>query len=151
MIKKTIVIASVAILLSACVSPNNEDIGGVTGGVLGGLLGSQFGGGSGKIVAAVGGALLGSFIGGKIGKTMDRLDKLEMQHALESEPTGQTKAWTNPDNGNQYKVKPTHTYHNAHQQPCREYTTEAVIGGRQEKVFGKACRQADGSWQVASE
>ena len=77
MIKKTIVIASVAILLSACVSPNNEDIGGVTGGVLGGLLGSQFGGGSGKIVAAVGGALLGSFIGGKIGKTMDRLDKLE--------------------------------------------------------------------------
>ncbi|MCX7118666.1 MAG: RT0821/Lpp0805 family surface protein [Legionellales bacterium] len=58
--------------------------------------------------------------------------------------------WTNPDNGNQYRVKPTHTYQNTQKQPCREYVTEAIIGGKQEKVYGKACRQTDGSWKVAS-
>ena len=150
MMKKTIGILSLSLALAGCVPPNNEQVGGLTGGVIGGLVGSQFGGGSGKIVAAVGGALIGSLIGGRIGQTMDRLDRLELQRALESEPTGQTKAWTNPDNGNQYRVKPTHTYHNASQQPCREYLTEAVIGGKQEKVYGKACRQADGSWKVAN-
>ncbi len=150
MMKKTIAVLSLCMTLAACVAPNNEQVGGLTGGVIGGLVGSQFGGGSGKIVAAVGGALLGTLIGGRIGQTMDRLDRLEMQRALESEPTGQTKAWTNPDNGNQYRVKPTHTYQNTQNQPCREYVTEAVIGGKQEKVYGKACRQADGSWKVAS-
>jgi len=32
--------------------------------------------------------------------------------------------------------------------PCREFTTEALIGGRRETVYGTACRQADGSWKV---
>jgi surface antigen len=31
--------------------------------------------------------------------------------------------------------------------PCREYTMNAVIGGRAERVVGTACRQADGSWR----
>jgi surface antigen len=150
MMKKTIIVLSLALAATACVPPNNEQVGGVAGGVIGGLLGSQFGGGSGKIVAAVGGAVLGSVIGGRIGQTMDRLDRLELQRALESEPTGQTKMWTNPDTGNQYQVRPTHTYQNAQKQPCREYVTEAMIGGKKEKMYGKACRQADGSWKVAN-
>lgn len=148
--RKTIIIVAFSLAATACVPPNNEQVGSVAGGVVGGLLGSQFGGGSGKIVAAVGGTILGSVIGGRIGQTMDRLDRLELQRALESEPTGQTKAWTNPDNGNQYRVKPTHTYQNSQSQPCREYVTEAVIGGKKEKMYGKACRQADGSWKVAN-
>jgi surface antigen len=32
--------------------------------------------------------------------------------------------------------------------PCRDYTIDAVVGGKKDKVFGTACRQADGSWQV---
>ena len=147
--KKTITVLSLSLALAACVPPSHEEIATPIGGVIGGLVGSQFGGGSGKIVAAVGGAVLGSFIGSRIGQTMDRLDRLEMQQALESQPTGHAKAWTNPDNGNQYRVKPTHTYQNAQKQPCREYVTEAVIGGKAEKVYGKACRQADGSWKIA--
>lgn len=148
--KKTLVVFTLSMALAACVPPNNEQVGGLTGGVIGGLVGSQFGGGSGKIVASVGGALLGSLIGGRIGQTMDRLDRLEMQRALETEPTGQAKVWTNPDSGNQYRVKPTRTYQNVQKQPCREYVTEAVIGGKQEKVYGKACRQVDGSWKIAN-
>lgn len=147
--KKTVVILLVSMSLVACVPPNNESIGSVTGGVVGGLLGSQFGGGTGKIAAAVGGTLLGAYLGGSIGRTMDSVDQLKMQNALETQPTGQTSTWKNPDSGNRYTVKPIRTYQHAHQ-PCREYVTTAVIGGKEEKVYGKACRQADGSWKIVN-
>ena len=147
--KKTVVVLLVSMGLAACVPPNNESIGSVTGGVVGGLLGSQFGHGTGQVAAAVGGTMLGAFLGNSIGKTMDTVDQMKLQKALETQPTGQTQAWKNPDSGNQYTVKPIRTYQHANQ-PCREYVTTAVIGGKQEKIFGKACRQADGSWKVVS-
>lgn len=148
MIKKTIVCLSLATVLSACGPVNNEQVGSVTGGVLGGLLGSQFGGGAGKVAAAAGGALLGAYLGGHIGQYMDRQDRMEVQHVLETAPVGQAVSWKNPDSGNQYSVKPTRTYY-TNKQPCREYVTEAVIAGKKEKIYGKACRQADGTWKVA--
>lgn len=146
---KKLVAASLACLLVGCAPLNNEGVGTLSGGVIGGLLGSQFGGGSGKVMAAAGGALLGAYLGGQIGKTMDRQDRLEMQRALETAPTGRAIVWSNPDNGNRYTVKPTRTYYHA-QQPCREYITKAIIGGKSEQIYGKACRQADGSWRVMS-
>lgn len=139
---------SLSVFLTGC-AVTNEGVGTVTGGVVGGLLGSQFGGGSGKVAAAAGGALLGAFLGGKIGQYMDRQDRLEMQRALETAPTGRSIAWKNPDNGNQYTVKPTRTYYQS-QQPCREYITHAVIGGKTQQIYGRACRQADGSWKVSN-
>jgi surface antigen len=147
---KKILLATLAtsVFLSSCTSINNEGVGSLTGGVVGGLIGSQFGGGSGKVAAAAGGALLGAYLGGNIGRTMDRLDRLEMQRALETAPTGRPVTWRNPDSGNSYTVRTTRTYH-ANQQPCREYTTRAIIGGKSQEVYGKACRQADGSWRVA--
>lgn len=145
--KMAVISLSLSVLLSSCASVTNEGVGSLTGGVVGGLLGSQFGGGSGKVMAAAGGALLGAFLGGKIGKTMDRQDQLEMQRALETAPTGGSAHWTNPDNGNQYSVKPTRTYY-SEKQPCREYITHAMIGGKSEQIYGKACRQKDGSWRV---
>lgn len=148
---KTLTIASLSfsLLLVACAPMNNEGVGTISGGVIGGLLGSQFGGGSGKVMAAAGGALIGAYLGGQIGKTMDRQDRLEMQRALETAPTGRAVVWSNPDNGNRYTVQPTRTYYHA-QQPCREYITKAIIGGKTEQIYGKACRQADGSWRVVS-
>ncbi len=148
---KKIVIASLSasIFLSGCAQVTNEGVGTVTGGVVGGLLGSQFGGGAGKVAAAAGGALLGAFLGGKIGQYMDRQDKMEMQRALETAPVGRSVNWTNPDNGNQFSVQPTRTYYN-NEQPCHEYVTHATIGGKREQIYGKACRQPDGSWKVAS-
>lgn len=139
---------SLSILLSSCANVTNEGVGTVTGGVVGGLIGSQFGGGAGKVAAAAGGALLGAFVGGRIGQYMDRQDRMEMQHALETTPVGQATQWKNPDNGNQYSIKPTRTYY-TNEQPCREYITHANIGGKNQQIYGKACRQADGSWRVA--
>lgn len=147
--KLTLASLSLSILLTGCAPLNNEDVGTLTGGVVGGLLGSQIGGGSGQVAAAAGGALLGAYLGGQIGKTMDRLDRLEMQRALETAPTGRAVVWSNPDSGIRYTVRPTRTYQHA-SQPCREYTTQAIIGGRSQQIYGKACRQADGAWRVVS-
>ena len=146
---KIIQLLSCALILSGCQSITNEGVGTVTGGVVGGLIGSQFGGGAGQVAAATGGALLGAFLGGKIGQYMDKQDRLEMQHALETAPVGRSVNWKNPDNGNQYSVKPTRTYYES-ERPCREYVTRAVIGGKVQQIYGKACRQADGSWHVAN-
>lgn len=147
--KLTLSVLSISFLLGGCAEMNNEGVGTITGGVVGGLLGSQFGGGSGRVAAAAGGALLGAYLGGNIGRTMDRQDRLEMQRALETAPTGKVIVWQNPDSGNRYTVRPTRTYY-TNQQPCREYTTRAIIGGKSQEIFGKACRQADGSWRVIS-
>lgn len=136
-----------SLLISGCAPINNEQVGTVTGGVVGGLLGSQFGGGNGKVAAAAGGAIIGALLGGNVGKYMDRQDQMRMQMAMETAPTGRPVHWTNPDNGNQYTVKATRTYYAA-QQPCREYVTTAMIGGKSQQIYGKACRQADGSWRI---
>lgn len=148
---KKLIVASLttSLLLVGCAPINNEGVGTISGGVIGGLLGSQFGGGSGKVMAAAGGALLGAYLGGQIGKTMDKVDRMEMQRALETAPTGRAVVWSNPDNGNRYTVQPTRTYYRD-QQPCREYITKALIGGKTQQIYGKACRQADGSWRVVS-
>lgn len=148
--KKAILVAVLSLpLMYGCAEINNEQVGTVTGGVVGGLLGSQFGSGSGKVAAAAGGALLGAFVGGSLGKTMDKVDRMQMQQALETAPTGRPIGWTNPDSGNKYTVQPTRTYY-VNQQPCREYTTHALIGGKTQQIYGKACRQSDGSWKVVS-
>ena len=148
--KKLIVASlSLSVFVAGCSNVTNEGVGTIGGGVVGGLLGSQFGSGSGKVAAAAGGAIIGAFLGGKIGQYMDRQDRMEMQRALETAPTGQAVNWSNPDNGNQYSVRPTRTYY-SNQQPCREYTTHAIIGGKTQEIYGKACRKSDGSWQVVS-
>lgn len=147
--KKLTLAVSMSFVLVGCAPINNEGVGTLSGGVVGGLLGSQFGGGSGKVMAAAGGALLGAYLGGQIGKTMDRQDRLEMTRALETAPTGRAVVWSNPDNGNRYTVQPTRTYYRS-EQPCREYITKAIIGGKSQQIYGKACRQADGSWRVVN-
>lgn len=147
--KLTLLIICFSMFATACGPVNNEGVGMVTGGVVGGLLGSQFGGGAGKVAAAAGGAMLGAILGGRIGQYMDRQDRLEMQRALETAPVGRAVTWRNPDNGNQYTVQPTRTYYSK-EQPCREYTTTAMIGGKRQQIYGKACRQSDGAWKVVS-
>jgi surface antigen len=135
--------------LGGCTSVTNEQVGSVAGGVVGGIVGSQIGGGSGKVAAAATGAFLGTVLGAQVGKYMDKVDKMQMQSALENTPTGEMKSWKNPDNGNSYQVQPTRTYYEG-QQPCREYVTHAKIGGKSEKIVGQACRQTDGTWRIVN-
>nr|WP_260843216.1 RT0821/Lpp0805 family surface protein [Sedimenticola selenatireducens] len=128
---------------------SKRDTGAVLGGIAGGIIGNQVGKGSGRTAAIIVGSIAGSFIGGSIGKQMDENDRYRSQQALESNPVNRTSSWRNPDSGNTYQVTPTRTYE-SDSGPCREYTTEAVINGRSETIYGTACRQPDGSWQAAN-
>ncbi len=139
----TLLVASVA----GCVVPaTQEQSGMVLGGLVGGAVGSQFGRGDGRTAATIIGALVGASLGGSIGRSMDDNDRMRIAQALESQPLNAPTRWVNPDNRNVYTVVPIRTY-NSGTGPCREYTMDAVIGGRAERVVGTACRQADGSWR----
>ena len=156
-ISKIIVILLASSMLQACQGPggmNKQGSGTLIGGTAGALLGSQFGGGKGKLVAVGAGALLGAIVGNQIGAGMDEQDRklaeLTSQRALEAAPTGSSTEWRNPDNGNYGYVTPNKTFRNNTGQYCREYTQTVVIGGKQQKAYGTACRQPDGQWQVVN-
>lgn len=136
-------------LLAGCANYQSpqEQSGMVIGGALGGLLGAQMGHGEGRTAAVILGTLAGAAVGGSVGHSMAETDRLKTAHALETVRTGVPTSWRNPDSGNQYTVVPTRSYDVA-EGPCREYTVDAVVAGRRDKVYGTACRQADGSWKV---
>jgi len=140
--------AALGLGLSGCESPRNQQQSGtVIGGVLGGALGSQIGHGSGRAAATVIGTLIGATIGGNVGRSMDQTDRLKTAQALETVHTGRSSNWRNPDTGAEYTVTPTYTRQTA-EGPCREYTVDATVSGRPERIYGQACRQRDGSWRV---
>ena len=142
--KALLALCAAATLTVGCAT--REQTGQVAGGVAGAAAGTQVGGGSGRTIATIGGAVLGAFIGGQIGSRMDENDHQRTSQALENSRTDETTQWVNPDSGNQYRIQPTNTYQAA-SGPCRDYTMQAVIDGRNETMSGTACRQPDGTWQ----
>lgn len=150
-LKGTLAMATMAVAIAGAGCATNqgqqEQAGMVIGGILGGVLGSNVGGGHGRTAAIIAGTLAGAAIGGAIGNSMDEVDRMKTAQALETVRTGVPAQWRNPDTGNQYTVVPTRTYETS-SGPCREYTIDAQVGGRPEKVYGTACRQPDGSWRI---
>jgi surface antigen len=149
---RSTVLAAVAagtLALGGCAGQQGqqEQAGMVIGGVLGGLLGTQVGGGRGTQAAIIAGTLAGAAIGGAVGQSMDEVDRLKTAQTLETVRTGVSAQWQNPDTGNVFAVTPTRTIETA-TGPCREYTMDAVIGGRTEQIYGTACRTAEGDWQI---
>jgi surface antigen len=124
-------------------------VGGFGGAAAGGLLALGLGGNTATVI---GSTLLGGLIGGAIGNRMDAADKRQAQaattKALETAPSGASTQWKNPDSGNYGTVTPVRTYQTESGQYCREYRQTVMIGGEQNEAYGKACRQADGSWKI---
>lgn len=157
MFRKTAIVAmsAAALSLAACADNGPKQTGGaILGGIGGAVAGSQFGGGQGKVAAVAAGTLLGALIGSEVGKSLDRADKAALanttQTTLETQPSGSTSTWSNPDSGNYGTVTPTKTYQTNAGQYCREYQQTIVVGGRTEEAYGTACRQPDGSWKVVN-
>jgi uncharacterized protein YcfJ len=69
--KKLLVVAVSAIILSGCITSNQQG-GTLIGAGVGGLLGSQIGNGTGKLVATGLGVLAGAMAGQAVGQHMDR-------------------------------------------------------------------------------
>jgi surface antigen len=123
-------------------------IGSLGGAALGGLVGNQFGSGSGKGLLTAVGVVGGALAGGYVGRQMDPADHACVNRTLENTPTGQTVAWHDPQKDSSYWVTPTGNYQGSNGQPCRNFTTQAVIDGQTQQVAGTACRQPDGSWRT---
>jgi surface antigen len=86
-----------------------------------------------------------------VGNLLDDRDKkiaAESAHrALETAPSGHSVAWTNPDSGHSGTVTPVRTYQSGGTY-CREYQQTVTIDGKQERSYGTACRQPDGTWRI---
>ena len=147
-------------LLNACTltstSPTEQGpkqaLGTVTGMVIGGKIANDLTEDSSKnSLWTLAGVTLGAFLGNEIGASMDKTDILMAQNArndaLENNKINSKAAWKNPDSGNSGVIYPTRTY-TLGGQPCREFTQEINIGGTIQTGYGKACRMADGSWDI---
>lgn len=125
--------------------------GAAVGAAAGGLISAAAGADTGWIVAAT---VLGAVAGGVVGDYMTREDKMmagkTTNDALESQPTGNTSTWRNPDSGNSGSITVDETYQQADGTPCRKFTQTISAGGQTESGVGTACRAADGTWQIAS-
>lgn len=128
---------------SAC---NRENLGGVLGGIIGGIIGHEIG--EGRKAAVIGGTIIGVLVGDSIGRSMNQVDQRCTGQVLEYVPDRQPVEWVNPDTGRVYRSTPLETYQVENGQYCREYITEAVVGGKTEQIYGTACRQPDGSWKA---
>lgn len=50
-----------------------------------------------------------------------------------------------PDPNFQPLYQPANTQQNRY---CREYTRDAMVGGRRQQTYGTACLQPDGDWEI---
>ena len=129
-----------------------QALGTVTGMFLGGKIANDLTENSSKNnLWTLAGVTLGAFLGNEVGASMDKTDILMAQNArtfaLENNKINSQAAWKNPDSGNSGVIYPTRTYTRG-DQPCREFTQEINIGGTVQTGYGKACRMADGSWDI---
>ena len=153
---KTVIAAvMIALLSTACAGQGEKQTLGTLGGAaLGGLLGSQFGSGSGKLAATGVGVFIGALIGSEIGRSMDEVDRMKANQAINTAhtaPVGETITWNNPDSGHSGTVTPIRDGTSSSGSYCREFQRTVTIGGQTEEAYGTACRQPDGSWQIVDQ
>ena len=155
---KALLIGSFAFSLTACTS---EEQGTVFGAILGGIVGSSLDGGGrghrrggGGNAGMIIGTVIGASLGSSVGRKLDEADRIKMRQAhvsaFENNRSGQRSQWQNPDSGHHGWVEPEPAYQNTYGQYCREYTQSVYIGNQEEKAYGKACRQEDGSWKIVN-
>lgn len=128
-----------------------QGVGALGGAALGGLAGSQIGGGKGQLIAVGAGTLLGALAGSEIGKSLDRADMMYAERATSrayTAPIGQSVSWNNPQSGNYGTVTPVNDYTANNGSYCREYQQTIYVDGQAQTGNGRACRNADGTWQI---
>lgn len=150
-----IIAAAMLVLFSAACADRGygpkQTIGGLGGAALGGLLGAQFGSGSGKLAATGAGVLIGALIGSEIGRSMDEVDRIKANEAVNrahTAPVGETITWNNPRTGNNGSVTPVRDGTSSSGRYCREFQQTVTVAGETQQGYGVACRQPDGTWRI---
>jgi len=143
--------------LTACEPGSKQGFGTMLGAIGGAAIGSALGDngdGATHFFAVAAGTVAGAAIGSSIGKSLDDADRQAMvrsrQMALETYTSGQTSNWYNPDTGNSGSYQPQPATQDENGAYCREYQQTITVGGKTEEAYGKACRQPDGTWKIAS-
>ena len=142
-----------ALTLAGCAEGQNQGGAAIGGAILGGLLGSRFGHGDGKVAMTALGAMIGAGVGSSVGKRMDDVDRMRMREAEQrayTAPLKETIIWNNPNTGNSGTITPVRDGQRDSGEYCREFQSEITVGGQQEKAYGTACQQPDGSWKIVS-
>ncbi len=141
------ILISLTLLLSSCAGGLNKAQMGAGGGAAGGaLIGQAIGH---NTEATLIGAAIGTMLGYMVGNEMDKYDREQLNHVYERGVSGQSNAWRNPDNGNQYQVTPQPAYTNpTSHQPCRQAEIQSVIDGKSQTTYTTACRDNNGQWQL---
>jgi len=133
-------------LLVACV-PGNRKLGGAAIGTVGGAAAcSGIGEGKGKMAAMAVCALMGGIIGATIGSHMDENDKKQVVKAMQNLPTGTQTSWI--DDGGVNTVTPVGGFFKENDRYCRKYQAKIIVDGSPETGEGKACKRADGMWDI---
>ena len=144
-------LAATVVLTGCQTTGPNQTLGTIGGGALGGYVGSTIGSGDGRLIATAIGVSVGMLLGGEIGRQYDQRDVATTGQILETKQTGTTHEWNNPDTGRTYAMTPTRTFQPvANGKYCREFIIQdATVAGRPgEQVYGTACRQPDGTWEM---
>ncbi|MBI3440872.1 MAG: glycine zipper 2TM domain-containing protein [Proteobacteria bacterium] len=143
-----------SLTVSGCVTDDwgtNQTVGTGVGAVTGGLVGSMVGSGSGRLWAVGAGVLLGALAGSSIGQSLDKADRLAMREARDeslSAPVGEKISWKNPDSGHSGTYIATREGADSKGRQCRQYKQTIMIDNKQQKGYGTACQQADGTWKI---
>jgi surface antigen len=134
----TMAIGGSLVVSAGCAT--KRETGAAVGAVGGGTVGGLIGGSTGALI----GVALGGLAGYGVGRAMEEEDRKQVAYALER---NQSTSWTNPQTGYHYQVEPTRTVmQDGHQ--CRQFRVLGEVDGKPEEVYGTACRQPDGAWEV---
>jgi surface antigen len=135
MLRPAVLSVICASMLSACTTANTRPSSG------GGFLGRS---------ASPSTPYIANLQGGIVARSGLQLDRGDLQKALEAEyralemsPGGQPVTWSNGDTSGQVVANAPYQVGN---QNCRQYSHTLTVDGRETKVRGAACRNADGTW-----
>lgn len=143
-----LIMAALLLTTAACSNTNlNKGQQGAVGGAAGGaVIGQAIGR---NTEATLIGAAVGTMLGYIVGNEMDKYDRMQLNNAYESGPSGQPVAWVNPDSGSSYQVVPQPAYQNSStNQVCRQAEMMSTIDGQPQKTITTACRNEQGQWML---
>ena len=143
-----VVMMALMLSLASCADTN------LTKGQQGALGGAAGGAAIGQAIgrnteATLIGAAVGTMVGYIVGNEMDKYDRMQLNQAYETGPSGQPVNWVNPDTGTNYQVVPQPAYQNSRtDQVCRQAEVTATIDGQPQRTATTACRNNQGQWEL---
>lgn len=126
---------------------NRALLGSALGGTAGASLTSQLDHKGDRTLAVLGGTAVGILVGGVIGQWMDSLDQNCIAQTLEQAPDNKPITWQGAQPVN-YTIIPMKSLQQE-DRPCRRYKATAILMGQERQTWATACRNPDGSWQLA--